>query len=394
MKFKVKYATRTGAILQRVVEASTLKDVEVQVQNEGFFVLHVEREGGDRRSQDIKMESLILFNQELLALLKAGIPLLQSLELLKDHGRDPILRDSLGNVIQRIKEGSSFSEAIAYQGGYPGVYQSNVVAGEKSGSLTGVLERWLRFQKFAQSSKRKILEALFYPAFLVVVLFLAIGVILNVVLPRFADFYSGGDIELPWMTQALLSVASFLESTFSLQIILLLAFVGLIRWLWMSPNGQAQGEKWLLRIPKLGNLYRMYHSSVFCRTLGVLLSGGLPVVQSLSIVAQTCPSPKLQERLALITEEVRSGAPLHQSIVSSEVVDPLAAEMIRVGESSSSLPEMLDHVADFFDQEIEKATVAFTNLIGPVLIVFMGIVVLGLLLAVYVPLFNASNVIR
>jgi type IV pilus assembly protein PilC len=196
------------------------------------------------------------------------------------------------------------------------------------------------------------------------------------------------------MTQALLSVASFLESTFSLQIILLLAFVGLIRWLWMSPNGQAQGEKWLLRIPKLGNLYRMYHSSVFCRTLGVLLSGGLPVVQSLSIVAQTCPSPKLQERLALITEEVRSGAPLHQSIVSSEVVDPLAAEMIRVGESSSSLPEMLDHVADFFDQEIEKATVAFTNLIGPVLIVFMGIVVLGLLLAVYVPLFNASNVIR
>ena len=117
-------------------------------------------------------------------------------------------------------------------------------------------------------------------------------------------------------------------------------------------------------------------------------------MQSLEIVSQTCPSPKLQKRLTVITEAVRSGAPLHQSISSSDVVDPLASEMIRVGESSSALPEMLDHVADFFDQEIEKATVAVTNLIGPVLIVFMGVVVLGLLLAVYVPLFNASNVIR
>jgi len=385
MKFKVKYTTRSGDTLQRVVEASAPKEIEALFKAEGFFVLSVEKEGTGRRVKEIKIESLILFNQELLALLKAGIPLLQSLELLKDHGQDPNLRDSLQNVIQDIKEGSSFSEAIAHQGGYPPVYQSNVVAGEKSGSLPKVLDRWLRFQKFAQSSKRKILEALFYPSFLVIVLFLAIGVILNVVLPRFADFYSGGDIELPWMTQALLSLA---------QILLLLSLVALVRWLWVTPAGQTQGEKILLRIPKLGSLYRMYHSSVFCRTLGVLLSGGLPVVQSLEIVSQTCPSPKLQKRLTLITEEVRSGAPLHQSISSSDVVDPLASEMIRVGESSSALPEMLDHVADFFDQEIEKATVAVTNLIGPVLIVFMGVVVLGLLLAVYVPLFNASNVIR
>ena len=394
MKFKVKYTTRSGDTLQRVVEASTPKEIEALFKAEGFFVLSVEKEESGRRVKEIKIESLILFNQELLALLKAGIPLLQSLELLKDHGQDPNLRDSLQNVIQDIKEGSSFSEAIAHQGGYPPVYQSNVVAGEKSGSLPRVLDRWLRFQKFAQSSKRKILEALFYPSFLVIVLFLAIGVILNVVLPRFADFYSGGDIELPWMTQALLSLASFLQSTFSLQILLLLSLVALVRWLWVTPAGQTQGEKILLRIPKLGSLYRMYHSSVFCRTLGVLLSGGLPVVQSLEIVSQTCPSPKLQKRLTVITEAVRSGAPLHQSISSSDVVDPLASEMIRVGESSSALPEMLDHVADFFDQEIEKATVAVTNLIGPVLIVFMGVVVLGLLLAVYVPLFNASNVIR
>ncbi|HCG37207.1 MAG: type II secretion system F family protein [Holophagaceae bacterium] len=394
MKFKVKYTTRTGETLHRIAEGLTPKEVEAQFKAQGFFVLRIEKEGDGRRTKEIKIESLILFNQELLALLKAGIPLLQSLELLKDHGQDADLENSLQKVIQDIKEGFSFSEAIAHQGGYPPVYQSNVVAGEKSGSLPQVLDRWLRFQRFAQSSKRKILEALFYPSFLVVVLFLAVGVILNVVLPRFADFYSGGDIELPLMTQALLSLASFLQSTFLLQIIFLLGLVGFVRWLWVTPSGQAQGERVLLRIPKLGKLYRMYHSSVFCRTLGVLLSGGLPVVQSLEIVSKTCPSPRLQGRLALITEEVRSGSPLHQSISKSDVVDPLAAEMIRVGESSSALSEMLDHVADFFDQEIEKATVAVTNLIGPVLIVFMGVVVLGLLLAVYVPLFNASNVIR
>lgn len=219
MKFKVKYTTRTGETLHRIAEGLTPKEVEAQFKAQGFFVLRIEKEGDGRRTKEIKIESLILFNQELLALLKAGIPLLQSLELLKDHGQDADLENSLQKVIQDIKEGFSFSEAIAHQGGYPPVYQSNVVAGEKSGSLPQVLDRWLRFQRFAQSSKRKILEALFYPSFLVVVLFLAVGVILNVVLPRFADFYSGGDIELPLMTQALLSLASFLQSTFLLQII-------------------------------------------------------------------------------------------------------------------------------------------------------------------------------
>ena len=336
----------------------------------------------------------MLFNQELLALLKAGIPLLQSLELLVGHGKDPQLRRSLAQVVELVREGMSFSDALEQAGSFPPIYRSNVVAGERSGTLPEVLARWLSFQKFAQSSRRRIIEALFYPAFLVVVLILALGVIFNVVLPRFAEFYAGGDIEMPFFTRALLGAGKLISSTLWLQGIASIGLVVLIRWMVASEAGRKLAERLLLLIPKVGTLYRMYHSSVFCRTLGVLLSGGLPVVQALEVVQRTSPSERMKSGLLTITDQVRAGSSLNLALEQAKVLDPLAVEMVRVGEQSSALPEMLDHVADFFDQEVEKATTAVTSLIGPVLILFMGVIVLGLLLAIYVPLFNASSVVR
>jgi type IV pilus assembly protein PilC len=269
-----------------------------------------------------------------------------------------------------------------------------VVAGERSGTLPEVLARWLSFQKFAQTSRRRIIEALFYPAFLVVVLILALGVIFNVVLPRFAEFYAGGDIEMPFITKALLGAGEIISSTLWLQGLLLVGLVVLGRWMVASEAGRKLAERLLLMLPKVGTLFRMYHSSVFARTLGVLLSGGLPAVQALEVVQRTSPSERVKAGLLTVTEQVRAGSSLHQALEQSRLLDPLAVEMVRVGEQSSALPEMLDHVADFFDQEVEKATTAVTSLIGPVLILFMGIVVLALLLAIYVPLFNASSVVR
>jgi type IV pilus assembly protein PilC len=162
----------------------------------------------------------------------------------------------------------------------------------------------------------------------------------------------------------------------------------------VSEAGRKLAERLLLMVPKIGTLYRMYHSSVFCRTLGVLLSGGLPVVQALEVVQRTSPSERMKAGLLIITDKVRAGSSLNLALEQAKVLDPLAVEMVRVGEQSSALPEMLDHVADFFDQEVEKATTAVTSLIGPVLILFMGVVVLGLLLAIYLPLFNAGSVVR
>ena len=395
MRFTVKLTHSNGEVLVRDFEADNAEALKARVLAEGGFPLEIKRtDTAFRNRGQLKTESLVLFNQELLALLKAGIPLLQSLELLVGHGKDPQLRRSLAQVVELVREGMSFSDALEQAGTFPPVYRSNVVAGERSGTLPDVIGRWLSFQKFAQSSRRRIVEALFYPAFLVVVLIIALGVIFNVVLPRFAEFYAGGDIEMPLFTKVLLGMGQIFSSTLWIQGVVLAGLAVLSRWLVASEAGRKMAERGLLLLPKVGNLYRMYHSSVFSRTLGVLLAGGLPAVQALEVVQRTSPSERMKAGLRDVTEQVRAGSSLHLSLERAKLLDPLAVEMVRVGEQSSALPEMLDHVADFFDQEVEKATTAVTTLIGPILILFMGVIVLALLLAVYVPLFNASNVVR
>lgn len=395
MRFTVRLTHSNGEVLTRDFEAENADTLRARVLAEGGFPLEITRTDTAFRSRaQLKAESLVLFNQELLALLKAGIPLLQSLELLVGHGKDPQLRRSLAQVVELVREGMSFSDALEQAGTFPPVYRSNVVAGERSGTMPEVLARWLSFQKFAQHSRRRITEALFYPAFLVLVLILALGVIFNVVLPRFAEFYAGGDIDMPFFTKLLLGMGKAISSTLWLQGAAIIGLAVFARWMAASEAGRKLAERLLLMLPKVGTLYRMYHSSVFSRTLGVLLSGGLPVVQALEVVQRTSPSERMKAGLLTVTEKVRAGSSLNLALEQAKLLDPLATEMVRVGEQSSALPEMLDHVADFFDQEVEKATTAVTSLIGPVLILFMGVVVLALLLAIYVPLFNASSVVR
>lgn len=395
MRFTVRLTHSNGEVLVRDFEADSVEALRARVLAEGGFPLEITRTDTAFRSRaQLKTESLVLFNQELLALLKAGIPLLQSLELLVGHGKDPQLRRALTQVVDLVREGMSFSDALEQAGAFPPVYRSNVVAGERSGTLPEVLARWLSFQKFAQTSRRRILEALFYPGFLVLVLILALGVIFNVVLPRFAEFYAGGDIEMPLFTKILLGMGKMVSSTLWLQGLALIGLAVFVRWLAASEAGRRLAERMILTLPKVGTLFRMYHSSVFARTLGVLLAGGLPAVQALEVVQRTSPSERMKAGLLTVTDKVRAGSSLHLALEQAKLLDPLAVEMVRVGEQSSALPEMLDHVADFFDQEVEKATTAVTSLIGPVLILFMGVVVLALLLAIYVPLFNASSVVR
>jgi len=395
MRYTVKFATVAGEILMRDYEGHSVTEVRDRVMAEGHFPMDVRRSSAAfRRSRTIGNASLILFNQELLALLRAGIPLLQSLELLVGHGKDALLRNSLDRVVELLKEGMSFSEALEQAGTFPAVYRANVVAGERSGTLPEVVARWLAFQSFAQTSRRRITEAMVYPMFLVLVMFIALAVIFNVVLPRFAEIYQGSGIEMPVATEYLLKIGEFVRRTIYMQAAGLVVLLVFLRWMFTTEAGKRIWEHILLAIPKLGTLYRMYHSSIFARTLGVLLAGGMPVLQALEVIQRTTPSERMRLRLVTVTELVRAGSALHLALEQSKLLDPLAVEMTRVGEQSSALPEMLNHVADFFDQEVEKATTAVTSLIGPVLILFMGVIVLGLLLAVYVPLFNAGSMVR
>lgn len=395
MRFTVKLTTAAGEVLIRDFDGQSPEEVRGRVLQEGSFPIEVKASSAAfRSSKTLSADALIHFNTEFLALLKAGIPLLQSLELLTGHGQDALMRSSLEKVVGFVKEGMAFSEALEQAGTFPAVYRANVVAGERAGTLPEVIGRWLAFQKFAQGSKRRIVEALFYPGFLVMVLILSMLVLFNVVLPRFSEIYAGGGMEMPAATRVLLNFGKFMRSTLWLQGVLAVALAFFVRWLITTEAGRRMWERGLLALPKFGTLYRMYHSSVFSRTLGVLLSGGMPVLQALEVIQRTTASERMKVRLVTVIEAVRAGSSLHSALDQGKILDPLAIEMCRVGEQSSALPEMLNHVADFFDQQVEKATTAVTNLIGPVLILLMGLMVLGLLLAVYVPLFNAGNLVR
>ena len=395
MRYTVKFTTVAGEILTRDFEGHSVPEVRDRVLAEGHFPMEVKRSGAAfRRQRTISAASLILFNQELLALLRAGIPLLQSLELLVGHGKDALLRNSLDRVVELLKEGMSFSEALEQVGTFPPVYRANVVAGERSGTLPDVIGRWLAFQNFAQNSRRRIIEALVYPMFLVVVMIIALAVIFNVVLPRFSEIYAGSGIEMPAATAVLLSLGEFVRRTLYFQAVGLVVLGVFLRWMFTTEAGKRIWEQAVLLMPRLGTLYRMYHSSIFARTLGVLLAGGLPILQALEVIQRTTPSERMRLRLLNVTELVRAGSALHLALDQAKLLDPLAVEMTRVGEQSSALPDMLNHVADFFDQEVEKATTAVTTLIGPILILAMGVMVLGLLLAVYVPLFNAGSMVH
>ncbi len=395
MRFTVKLTTANGEVLTRDFDGQSPEEVRGRVLLEGSFPIEVKASSAAFRStKTLSADSLIHFNTEFLALLKAGIPLLQSLELLMGHGQDPLMRSSLEKVVGFVREGMAFSEALEQVGTFPAVYRANVVAGERSGTLPDVVSRWLAFQKFAQGSKRRIVEALFYPGFLVMVLILSMLVLFNVVLPRFSEIYAGGGQEMPAATRILLGFGQFMRSTIWLQAVLGVGLVFLVRWMIATEAGRRLWERALLALPKFGTLYRMYHSSVFSRTLSVLLSGGMPVLQALEVIQRTTASERMKVRLVTVLEAVRAGSSLHSALDQGKILDPLAIEMCRVGEQSSALPDMLNHVADFFDQNVEKATTAVTNLIGPILILFMGLMVLGLLLAVYVPLFNAGNLVR
>ena len=395
MRFSVRYTTPVGDVLVRELEGPSADEVRRRLTAEGHFPLEVKTSRSPfSRSRSIKSEPLIIFNQELLALLKAGIPLLQSLELLQGHGKDATLRAAVGRVVSLVKEGMAFSDALDQAGGFPAVYKANVVAGERSGTLPEVITRWLAFQKFAQSSRRRIVEALFYPAFLVVVLTVSLLVMFNYVLPKFSQVFESGGQELPRLTQMLLGFGDFMSATIWYQAGILLAVVIMARWMTGTEGGAKTLEAGLLYVPRLGTLYRMYHSSVFTRTMSVLLSGGLPVLQALEVIQRTSASHRMKTKLYTVIEMVRAGSALNQALEHSKMLDPLAVEMTRVGEQSSALPDMMNHVADFFDQEVEKSTVAVTSLIGPILILCMGVTVLCLLLAIYVPMFNMSNIMR
>ena len=401
MEYRCRLASPNGEIVEGVYVAESEARLRRELEEKGLFVLSLEPKGviaglslqlPQRRA--VNAREFLIFNQELATLLKAGMPLVQSLDLLKGRVTSPTLRAILEDVHERVRSGSALSDAFAAQGElFPRVYTASLLAGERSGNLDAVLRRYVEYTKIIATVKRKTISALVYPAMLVALALLLVSFIVLKVVPAFSDFYGSFGAELPLVTRIIVGVSAFLRAQFLLIITtLVVTAIALFAWV-QRPGQRARFDRLILRVPVLGEVAGKFATSQMARTLATLLGGGLPLVNALDIAAQSIGNQFMARQLDIVSNRVREGESLARALEGRGVFPDVAVKMAEVGESTGALQEMLNTVADFYDEEIATNMERFVTLVEPVMLVIMGVVIAGLLLALYMPLFQLSSVV-
>jgi type IV pilus assembly protein PilC len=401
MEFRCRLASPSGQIVEGVYSAETEARLRYELEEKGLFVLSLQPKGAVAgvsihlpQQRRIPSREFLIFNQELATLLKAGMPLVQSLDLLKRRVESDRFRAVLEDVHQKVRSGTALSDAFAAHGElFPSVYVASLLAGERSGSLDTVLRRYVDYARIIATLKRKTLSALVYPAILVSLAIGLIGLIVLKVVPAFSDFYASFGAELPRITRIIVRVSEFLRSQFVLILVALVVLVTVLGTWLRRPTNKARLDYLLLRLPIVGPIAAKFATSQMARTLATLLGGGLPLVNSLEIAAKSIGNHYIARQLDVVNTRVREGEALAAALDARGVFPEVAVKMTEVGESTGALQEMLNTVADFFDEEIATNMERFVTLVEPTLLVMMGIVIAGLLLALYMPLFQLSSVL-
>ena len=379
--------------------------LRLELEEKGLYLLSVQGRGGLKvgrfqlglpRRRKISTAEFLVFNQELATLLKAGLPLVQSLDILRRRVPNPVFKVALDDIYERVRSGSALSEAFEAQRMFSGVYTASLMAGEKSGSLESVLRRYVAHIKVLASVRSHVISALIYPVVLVILSAVVVGLIVFLVVPEFASFYQqeGNGAALPMSTQIVVAISTNLVASSGL---IFIGLAGAIAggWLWMrQPTARKRLHKWMLGLPFFGRLSRTFATSQVSRTLATLLSGGIPLVNALDIAAKAVGNRAIADDLTVVARQVREGGSLATAIAERQMFPHVAVEMVEVGESTGALADMLNSVADFYDEENETKLTRFSNLIQPILLIIMGIVIAGLLLSLYMPLFQLSAIQR
>ncbi len=401
MEFRCRLASPTGEIVEGIYTSENETRLRHELEEKGLYVLSLQRRGAIGglsiqlpRKSGIPTREFLVFNQELATLLKAGMPLVQSLDLLKRRVDSPMLKQVLNDVHDRVRAGAALSEAFATHGALlPSVYTASLLAGERSGSLDQVLRRFVEYTKIIETVKRKTLSALIYPAILITLALVLVGLIVLKVVPAFTDFYATFDAELPALTRGIVFVSASVRDHYLL-ILVGLAAAGASFFVWIRRAGQkARFDRAILSLPLVGDIAGKFATSQMARTLATLLGGGLPLVNSLEIAARSVGNQHIAHELDVVTTRVREGQSFAAALEARHVFPDVAVRMAEVGESTGALQEMLNTVADFYDEEISTQMERFITLVEPVLLVIMGLVIAGLLLALYLPLFQLSSVL-
>ena len=394
-QFLCRVADADGRVFSHVEPASSLDEARQKLVDRGLYVYSVESRGGrlleslrQKSGRQIGGSEFLILNQQFNTLIKAGLPILKSLDLLASRATSPKLRPVISQIRDRVREGKSLSEAVAEAGVFSKVYSTAILAGEKSGDLPGVLDYYIAYQRVSTGARKKILAALIYPALLISVAVIVVTYLVTVVIPKFALLYRDLNVELPAPTRVL--VALTVDYRFVLLgIVALLAAAAAGVFLWSrTEEGGTAFDRFKFRLPVIGDTLLKFQVAQFSRTLSTLLTGGTPLVAGLQTASDAITSKLLRSTVSQATQMVREGESLHGALASKGVMPEMALDMIEVGESSGALSPMLVSVAEFYEEEVSLRLTALVSLIEPLLLVFMGLLIMFILISLYLPIFS------
>jgi len=395
-EFLLKYADAQGEIRQQVAEADSEKELRERMAAQGFLVYSVRpradlraRLGGGRKKVDL--EKFLIFNQQFLTLVRAGLPILKALDLLAERLTDPKLGRHVKAVRDEVRTGTLLSEAFARQRVFPPIYVSSILAGEKSGSLGEVLERYITYQKTALAIRKKILVSLLYPSVLICLVIALVVFMVTYVVPNFAQLYNSLQAELPVVTQVLISVGTTAKDYVLLGIAGLVVVVVAYRLWSQTERGGETVERVRMRLPLVGEIWTKYQVAQFARVLGTLLIGGIPLVQALETASESVGARLMRRAIERARKLVKEGQPLSSSLSVTGIFPGLAIDMMEVGESTGALPQMLTSVAEFFEDDVNTRMSAALALIEPAIMLTMGCFVAFVLVALYLPIFSLAD---
>jgi type IV pilus assembly protein PilC len=399
MDYVCRVGTPSGEVVERTISASDERALRADLELQGLYLLSMRRglslSRFRLRRRRVDPSLLLVFAQELAALLKAGLPLFQSLDVMLERQRDPLLRQSLAAVREKVKSGTALSDALRQEGDlYPPIFSASLVAGERSGNLDQVLRRFAGHLRLSLSLKKKAVSASVYPIVLLTMMAGLVSILVVWVIPQFRAFYEGLGAELPLATRMLLALATSVRANL-LWIVLgvgLLVF-SVLSWLRREGSGVAL-DRALLRVPYFGGLMRMYATSQLMRTLSTLLAGGLPLLNALEVAAASIGNRAMAQAVGTATGRIREGASLTTALESTGMLEALPLEMVKVGEQTGALGEMLNAIADFYDEDLDTRMATVLSLVEPVLLVLMAFIVAAMLLAFYLPMFQAISAVQ
>jgi type IV pilus assembly protein PilC len=392
-EFIIKLADERGRVQEQVQTAATAEELRARFVHAGYHVFSVKARtgfGGFKRGK-VKLETFLIFNQQFLTLIRAGLPILGSIQMLAKNQKNAHFAAQLDDVAARVKTGDALSSAFEAQSGFPLMYTTTLVAGERSGNLLEVLERYVSFQRVSLTFRKKLTASLIYPCVLMTLVCSLMFFMFVFVIPQFAQLYDQMGSKLPAMTMDLLAFGKFLNHNL-LWILLIMAGTAFGGYRFsITERGRDFIDGFRIRLPIFGNIWLKYQVALFARTLSTLLTGGLPLVPSLETAARSISSRRVSKAVTHSITTVREGKSLADALIQTEVFPDLAAEMISVGEQTGALPQMLNSVSEFFEEDVATALTASLALIEPAILIVMGVVVVFILISLYLPIFSLGQ---